>query len=726
LSCANYLDILRLQSDGSTVVYPQVGINGDITDTPYKDTVTYLTDGQGYVSGENLFIFPYDWRKDIASNAVLLDQKVNDVLKKYPLGIKVQILAHSMGGLVAREYIRNTDQAKKVDTLIELGTPNVGTPTFLAHLLYNKCAIKLFGFYCLINGYEVNKLVQNFPGAFEVLPSKKYYQLYPDKKDYPFNDLRDIDANGTKGELNYDQLKTLLTNINKNMSIFDMAENFHDALDPSFSNTNGVKTYMIAGSGTPTIGQIRDYITKIMMIGGEADIQQQKHQDAIATDGDGTVPEKSATLGQTENIYYVKQEHTDLPTNQSLVMAVNLLNGKTDPIEGVQKQPFPFAGKIIGIYSPAKLHSYDENGNHVGINSDGIVEVNIPGATYDELGEEQFIYLPDGGHYTVSTNATGEGSFDLKIKTYENSQLTEEKLFLNIDQSLQTKTTMSLDSDTPVLSVDNNGDGNTDRLLPPTSTLTGDQLLDFVPPTSTIQSTGIQGSEGWYRSNVNLTLNSQDNASGILKTEYSLEGGQTVQTYTGPISLENEGITKIKYHSIDNAGNEEVVKEIEIKIDKIAPEISVQFNPSTKLLERTGEDSGSGIDSVVQTDTGITVQDKAGNNTQLDINSEKINNEKAGMQELVVNSLKYNDQPSVIPQTTLKVEWNADSDNSLNHLVQNFEISGTERIVAVYNENKDKSTIITKTVGQNSEKTTTQELKIIKLISDKGKLQLVI
>ena len=194
---------------------------------------------------------------------------------------------------------------------------------------------------CAINGYEVNKLVQNFPGAFELLPSRMYYDFYPDPEEYPFNDERDIDGNGVKGELNYDQLKILLQNLGKNMPLFNKAEAFHDALDPSFSNTNGVKTYLIAGSGLPTIGRINDHVTDKLfgLIGGKI------KQDARVINGDNTVPIKSATLGQTEDVYYVKQEHTDLPTSQALTMAVDLLNGQTDLIAGVQKDPFSFEGK---------------------------------------------------------------------------------------------------------------------------------------------------------------------------------------------------------------------------------------------------------------------------------------------------------------------------------------------------------------------------------------------
>ena len=152
---------------------PQAGLNQDITDTPYKETLDYLINEKDYKFDKDLFVFQYDWRKDIVSNSDLLNEKINAILATASAGIKVDIIAHSMGGLVAREYIKNAVNAQKVDTLIEIGTPHLGTPTFLAHLLYNKCLkIKLYGIfpYCAVNGYEVNKLVQNFPGAFEVLP----------------------------------------------------------------------------------------------------------------------------------------------------------------------------------------------------------------------------------------------------------------------------------------------------------------------------------------------------------------------------------------------------------------------------------------------------------------------------------------------------------------------------------------------------------------------------
>ncbi len=463
----NYLDVMEFNKTGEPI-YPQVDINGKILDAPilgplgfgnepYYDTVRYLEDA--YTPDINLFIFPYDFRKDIRSTIGQLDSLVDNAKSKAGAQ-KVNIIAHSMGGLVAREYIRDANRAKKVNTLVELGTPNLGSVDFLAFLLYNKP----FGPFGAVNGYEANNLVQNWTGAFELLPSKKYYELYSDSNEYPFNDSQDIDNNKQIGPLNYDQLKILLTNLNKNMYVFNNAEKFHEDLDQSYSNTNGVNVYLIAGSGTATRMQIRDY-KKHGFFGDEI------VQDATSTNGDGTVPLKSATLNQTNNVYYVKQEHLDLPSNNpALIMAVNLLNGKTELIDGVKKDPFPFNGSIISVYSPVNLHAYDALNNHVGITSNGTVEeTNISGSTYDELGESKFIYLPDGGHYRITTNATGEGSFDLKIRTYKESVLQREVSYLNVNQTNQTTTSMSLDSDAPILYVDRNGDGKTIQQLPPTS-----------------------------------------------------------------------------------------------------------------------------------------------------------------------------------------------------------------------------------------------------------------
>src|SRR5262249_14901356 len=75
----------------------------------------------------NFFVFPYDWRQDIAKSAQELRDYVHCIRRIYP-GTQVDILAHSMGGLVARRYILDGDH--NVVHLATLGTPWLGAPKF--------------------------------------------------------------------------------------------------------------------------------------------------------------------------------------------------------------------------------------------------------------------------------------------------------------------------------------------------------------------------------------------------------------------------------------------------------------------------------------------------------------------------------------------------------------------------------------------------------------------
>jgi len=55
-----------------------------------------------------LFIFPYDWRVDNNLTAELLKEKIR-LVKEITGASKVDIIAHSMGGLVARSYVESSD-----------------------------------------------------------------------------------------------------------------------------------------------------------------------------------------------------------------------------------------------------------------------------------------------------------------------------------------------------------------------------------------------------------------------------------------------------------------------------------------------------------------------------------------------------------------------------------------------------------------------------------------
>jgi uncharacterized lipoprotein YddW (UPF0748 family) len=116
------------------------------------------------------------------------------------------------------------------------------------------------------------------------------------------------------------------------------------------------------------------------------------------------------------------------------------------------------------------------------------------------------------------------------------------------------------------------------------------------------------GSNGWYTSNVTVTLSAADNCSGVARTEFSTDRGVTWQLYSGGITISAEGMTSVNYRSIDRAGNIEEAQSLTIKIDKTAPTISLSAHPSiiwppngktvTVTINGQGTESTSGLDRV--------------------------------------------------------------------------------------------------------------------------------
>jgi hypothetical protein len=110
------------------------------------------------------------------------------------------------------------------------------------------------------------------------------------------------------------------------------------------------------------------------------------------------------------------------------------------------------------------------------------------------------------------------------------------------------------------------------------------ESIDTIPPVTQIEIIGLKGNQGWYRSEVRVELSATDNpgGSGVAKTQYSLDGGKTWQTYQEPFTITEEGIVTILARSWDNAGNLEVPPvSREVKIDKTAPNVTISVSPTT-------------------------------------------------------------------------------------------------------------------------------------------------
>ena len=109
---------------------------------------------------------------------------------------------------------------------------------------------------------------------------------------------------------------------------------------------------------------------------------------------------------------------------------------------------------------------------------------------------------------------------------------------------------------------------------------------DDEPPATEIILSGTIGYNGWYTSDIQVTLTAIDEVSGVERTEYSFDGSNWIE-YSGIFLVSAEGISTIFYRSIDEAGNVEIIKEIDIKIDKTQPD--TQLEMSTYNIDLLGD-----------------------------------------------------------------------------------------------------------------------------------------
>jgi PKD repeat protein len=127
---------------------------------------------------------------------------------------------------------------------------------------------------------------------------------------------------------------------------------------------------------------------------------------------------------------------------------------------------------------------------------------------------------------------------------------------------------------------------------------------DSLPPITQISLAGTLGTNGWYRSDVTVTLTATDQGarrSGVDRTEYCFDGITWV-TYTQPFDITTEGATTVYYRSIDKKGNLEQTKSQTIKIDKTPPNLTVTspeaknyFNTETLTINYAATDALSGL-----------------------------------------------------------------------------------------------------------------------------------
>lgn len=511
--------------------YWLINLNDD-----YYDSIIQFFKGQGYVVGVDLFVFPYDWRKDIKKAADNLDTLINSIRTQTGQS-QVYLVAHSMGGLVSRQYISNATRAAKVKKFVALGTPFLGTPKAFHVLQDGDCLADLL-VTCLPDPAVIRDLAKNFPGFYELMPSQAYYTV---KGGGFYGMSSSIDVTGKcTGCLSYGSTYASSVTPGINSLLVTTMTQFHNGMDYQTS-WNNVPTYIVGGHNQSTIVGKRQYSQWSLW----CFCYETVREPIYTTAGDGTVSQLSVSLsssltGQnlrgTASYAYISAEHVDLAKNTAVLQYVASVLGVGSFATPELSTTPDSAGVQITAYRAASIDVYDAQGNHVGINPNtGVLEILIPGAAYSAQGGNVTVALAGGhGDYSISITPNGTGPMDVALTHSKGEALLSRSLYLGL-------------SATEALTF--SGDATlTDTFagFAPTAVIDFSQAQDAEAPTSAIVLEPVKG--GFM-----VTLSAEDK-SGIARIEYATAAGQA-SVYAEPFFLTADAAANLHVMALDNAGN---------------------------------------------------------------------------------------------------------------------------------------------------------------------------
>lgn len=740
-----WLDLKRVIGDFTDSFMDSLSFNQNVmptdstvsaTDVLSKKTflnVTFdYTDGlinefasQGYVENESVFTFPYDWRYGVSgkyadgkTNSDLLKQKIDSILAQTGAD-KVDVVAHSMGGLIVKKYVQDNPASRNIGKAVFVGVPNTGAPQAIKALLQGDNFGISFGPFGLSDS-EMKKIAENMPGVYDLLPSQRYYDTagsFVSKVDYP-----GAFSEPTETDLSYQGFGSyLIQEKGFNSQAFTNAQSLHtQGFDGYDLRQSGINFYAIDGCKTATMANFVEVNYK--------DIFGNSHTSFGRVDfkiGDGTVPVQSSTnlpIDQNNKYYVLAGQHSKLlsqdGTRQEIV---NLISGSNLSVnQNVVTQDSSkcqLNGKAIIVFSPVDVSVTDQSGNKLGL-ADGNIINQIPNASFQMMGEHKFIYLPqDGGQvYNINLQGTGSGIYTIKSQSIANGETTKTEIFSNLPVTGQLTGQININpqDNSTTLAIQQNPGAGVQTILP-SSVLTDNEQEDLFSPVSAAVLSGSSGQQNFYRSDVLVNMKATDNSSGVLNISYNLEGKgyKSILGDTAEVLVKDEGKHELLFFSTDKAGNNELEKSIVFTIDKTAPEVVVEFDVASKDLKFSGKDTNPVV--VSDKDDKITLADSAGNSTELVL---KDKNRKKLM-KAEIKSLKYNGVAADISKNLMVFAWLYDKKGKLSMLSQYVKAKKGYNVLAVYNGKstsfvgKDASGVILKNVSG---------LKIIKITTNKGDL----
>lgn len=592
------LEALEQQGD-----YHKYNINGD----PRKNFPG--TNGcTGQYSGRkpNLFLFPYDWRLSNAQAAEKLKSFVDCVRLFYPhQDQKIDILTHSMGGLVARRYVLNNED-HRVSKMVTMMAPWLGAPLAIDSMTTGRFVglSRELGGGVYIQETPLRSVARYGKGPHELLPSYSYFAL--GGRPLAYKDF----LNFTWTEYDYDQSKAFLKKRHAPADPYANNDSFHNHVnidqDNWGSDDSRIKYYHFYGKQNCdlTPGRIG---FKALVSFPLVPNQMSYTTDITWTSGDGTVPTFSAgrpssMLSPTTMVQKMLQpsqpgcsylfgndkefEHNGiLQTQLAFDEIFNALGRETvqRPVNNTAKQPANVENNFgsgdglnyLSISGVDRLDIFDDQGNtNTPVNDE--VDAAVDGVRYEygstsgaELIVPHQVFFYNGKTVDIKFTSTGEKvSINLHRGSNPNAATSAIK-YLDVDLPVGVKAWLRFDGiNVDNLKADLDSDDKFETEILPDFNITGVNASDIEDPMVNV-SYGIENNEA------TVSVNATDAQSGINQVRYIASGESTDHIYTGSFTFTMNQSNLFYFAAQDNAGNRSVLAKF---IDPVAPTSTVTHN----------------------------------------------------------------------------------------------------------------------------------------------------
>lgn len=432
-----------------------------------------------------VYFFSYDFRQSNVDTAKCLNSFIQEKGFK-----KVDLVCHSMGGLVASHYV-NLYGSGCIDKIITCGTPYEGSPMLLNTVLnwdilepgtpWN-IGDNLLG--------SVGGLTKKVKSAFPAVAELSSTENYVRGTDYIWAKYDHTETSGWFGlggwtnyytQLSYSQYSDICRTIFGNL--YDTAKANQDSLNRNGYNvlTTLDNTYFILGTGQSTISSL--YFNDGNSL-SSLECNSLKYENI----GDGTVPYYSASvmsklesLDNKENRVFTfntnhggtighEADNNSDSVNQEAQKALNaiisILKNQSDKVQSSDIKSEPYI--VVRIACPVDAQ-VTYNGETLSSTSNMAQTASF--GRMDIISQNGDIVKmlclnATDEDYNIEINGTGSGTMDYEISWYdENNQLIKTNNIDGVSISETTLISTTTDKNNTELKIDNDGDGVVDEIL---------------------------------------------------------------------------------------------------------------------------------------------------------------------------------------------------------------------------------------------------------------------